>query len=205
MITVAAKPPNVNANAIVNHGLNELGFRQNAGPLGAFGISVGTEMTVVPGRILPPPGVKYGQGTPAVDDRASWNLRNVRFAKGATLDNWAVLVIKDGNQRDEFSGASDPELIATMRGFADMCKKSGMTVAQKPPAFVAVDLPQKDRSDPIRAHAITTIRNVLTSLKPKPKLIMVALSNGDKHIYSGIKHLCDVYLDVGEGAISPQF
>jgi hypothetical protein len=25
---------------------------------------------------------------------------------------------------------------------------------------------------------------------------MVILSNGDKHIYSGIKHLCDSYLDV---------
>lgn len=56
MITAAAKPPNVNASAIVGRGLDELGFRAGADPLGAFGVSIGTEMTVVPGRILPPPG-----------------------------------------------------------------------------------------------------------------------------------------------------
>lgn len=75
MITVAAKPPNINGQAIAGRGLDELGYRQGADPLGTFGISIGQEMAVVPGRILPPPGIKYGMGTPAVDDRASWNLR----------------------------------------------------------------------------------------------------------------------------------
>jgi hypothetical protein len=32
--------------------------------------------------------------------------------------------------------------------------------------------------------------------KQKPALLLVILSNGDKHIYAGLKHLCDVYLDV---------
>ena len=155
-------------------------------------------MTVVPGRILPAPGIKYGQGTPAVDDRASWNLRNVRFAIGATLDNWAVLIIKDGNPRDEFSGSGDPELISTMKGFADMCGRSGMTVGKKAPFLTAVDLPRKDRSDPVRARAIAGIRTTLMNIKPKPSLVLIVLSNGDKHIYSGIKHLCDSHLDVGE-------
>jgi len=198
MITVAAKPPNVNAGAIVNHGLAELGFRQGAAPLGAFGVSIGTEMAVVPGRILPAPGIKYRQGTPAVDERASWNLRNVKFAIGATLDNWAVLVIKDGNPRDEFSGPGDPGLSFTMKGFADMCSQSGMTVGKKAPFLTAVDLPRKDRTDPIRARAIATIRTTLMNIKPKPTLVLIVLSNGDKHIYSGIKHLCDSHLDVGE-------
>ncbi|RDB23947.1 Protein argonaute-3 [Hypsizygus marmoreus] len=196
MITVAAKPPNVNANAIVGRGLDELGFRQGAAPLGAFGISIGTEMAVVPGRILPAPGIKYGQGTPNVDDRASWNLRGVKFAKGARLENWAVLLIKDGNPRDEFSGPGDPELLSTMRDFAGMCRASGMTVDKKDPVMVAVNLPVRDRADPTRAAAIAAIRSTLRSLKAKPTLVLVVLSNGDKHIYSGLKHLCDSYLDL---------
>ncbi|KAG6907598.1 hypothetical protein DXG01_008216 [Tephrocybe rancida] len=196
MITYAAKPPNINANAIVGRGLNELGFRQGAAPLGAFGISIGTEMTVVPGRILSPPGIKYGSGTPQVDDRASWNLRNVRFAKGATLSNWAVLLIKDGNDRDEFVSRADPELMQTMRGFAAMCRTSGMNVDKADPVVVQCDLPRKDRADPTRAQAITEIRTALRTLKAKPTLVLVLLSNGDKHIYSGIKHLCDSYLDL---------
>ncbi|KAG6876982.1 hypothetical protein C0992_011165 [Termitomyces sp. T32_za158] len=198
MITIAAKPPNINANVIVKRGLDELGFRQGAGPLGAFGISIGSEMAVVPGRILPPPGIQYKLGTPQVDDRASWNLRNVRFAKGATLSNWAVLLIKDGNDRDEFANISDPELMRTIKGFADMCQNSGMNVDKVSPTVVQCQLPRKDRADPIRSQAISAIRTTLKSLKTKPNIVLVLLSNSDKHVYSGLKHLCDSYLDLGQ-------
>jgi eukaryotic translation initiation factor 2C len=197
MITVAAKPPNVNAMSIVDRGLDELGFKSGCDQLSAFGISVGTEMTVVPGRILTPPGIRYGQGTPSVDERASWNLRNVKFHKGARLENWAVLVILDGNTRDEFSKPDDPELQATYRGFASMCKNSGMSVDQKDPAVIAARLPPKTPSDPIRAAAVGTIQQQLKSLKTKPSLVLILLSSGDKHVYAGIKHLCDSYLDLG--------
>ena len=54
MITTAARPPNVNAQSIANQGLDLLGFRSGAAPLGAFGVSIGSEMAVVPGRILVP-------------------------------------------------------------------------------------------------------------------------------------------------------
>jgi len=201
MITAAAKPPNVNATSIVGHGLDELGFRRGTAQLSAFGISVGTEMTVVPGRILSPPGIKYGQGTPSVDERASWNLRNVKFARGTRLENWAILVILDGNPRDEFSRPDDPELQTTYRGFATMCRNSGMAVDQKDPVVLAARLPSKTPTDPTRAAAIGTIRQQLMSAKAKPSLVLVLLSNGDKHVYSGIKHLCDSYLDLGQSLI----
>ncbi|KAG5636873.1 hypothetical protein H0H81_006534 [Sphagnurus paluster] len=196
MILVAAKPPNVNARAIVGPGLDELGFRAGAAPLGAFGVSIGTEMAVIPGRILPPPGIRYGQGTPDVDERASWNLRNVRFAKGASLSSWAVLLIKDGNDRDEFRGPADPELLQVLGGLGDMCRKSGMNVDKKPPVVVVAELPRKDKTDPTRAQAISAIRTTLRSIKVKPQMVLVVLSNGDKHVYSGIKHLCDSHLDL---------
>ena len=198
MITVAAKPPNVNAMSIAECGLDELGFKSGSAQFNAFGISIGNEMTVVPGRILSPPGIKYGQGTPSVDEKASWNLRNVKFTKGARLENWAVLVILDGNGRDEFSKPDDPGLQATYRGFATMCKNSGMIVEQKDPSVVAARLPPKTPTDPTRAAAIAVIRQQLMSLKTKPSLVLVILSNGDKHVYAGIKHLCDSYLDLGQ-------
>jgi hypothetical protein len=199
MITVAAKPPNVNAQSIVGPGLDELGFRPSASPqLNAFGISIGNEMTVVPGRILPSPGIKYGTGTPAVDEKASWNLRGVKFTRGARLENWAILVIRDGNDRDEFSNPADPEFKATYQGFAKMCRDSGMSVDAKDPAILAARLPPKTPTDPTRAQAVVSIRAALMTAKPKPSIVLVILSNGDKHVYNGIKHLCDCYLDVGE-------
>jgi len=50
MIKVAARPPNVNAQSIVGPGLERLGYKSGADPLSAFGMSVGREMTIVPGR-----------------------------------------------------------------------------------------------------------------------------------------------------------
>ncbi|KAG5652514.1 hypothetical protein H0H81_004786 [Sphagnurus paluster] len=197
MILIAAQPPNVNANAIVGRGLDELGFRARAEPLGAFGMSVGTEMAVVPGRILPAPGVQYAQNSPAIDERASWNLRNVRFAKGASLSSWAVLLIKDGNDQDEFRGPQDPDLIKVVNGFAGMCRKSGMGVDKKLPVIVEAQLPPKDpKADRFREGAVKVIREKLEPLK-KVQMVLVMLSNADKHVYAGIKHVCDSYLDVG--------
>jgi hypothetical protein len=114
------------------------------------------------------------------------------------LENWAVLVIHDGNNRDEFPSRTDPELKATYQGFAKMCKVSGMIVDAKDPAILTADLPPRTSTDPTRAQAISAIRIALTSHKPKPSIVLVILSNGDKHVYNGIKHLCDCYLDVGE-------
>jgi eukaryotic translation initiation factor 2C len=200
MIKVAANPPNINAQAIMNNGLNSLGFKP--GPsispaLNAFGVQIGTEMAVVPGRILSPPAIRYGRGNPAVDERASWNLRGVTFAQGARLEKWGVLLIKDGNDREEFYDINDPELRQVVSGFASMCRTSGMVVGQEPPQFAQANLPRRDPTDPTRDKAVAAIRTTLMNqFRSKPSIVLVILSSGDKHIYSGLKHLCDVWLDV---------
>ncbi len=87
MILHACKPPNVNARSIVGQGLTSLGFKDDAEPLPGFGIKIGHQMTVVPGRLLKAPKVMYNRGAQQVDEeRASWNLRSVRFAKAMTID-----------------------------------------------------------------------------------------------------------------------
>lgn len=194
MITVACRPPNVNAAAIINRGIRELGYAGVTDPLRAFGITIGNEMAVVPGRILAPPNIRYGQGAPRVDDRAGWNLRDVKFAVGGRLDNWAVLLIRDG-ERDEFNGPNDPQAQATVDGFVQMCRKSGVNISPAG-AIVEAHLPRKTAQQPIRADAIQAIRQAMMTVKKKPVLFFVVLANGDRHIYSGIKHLCDCYLDI---------
>ncbi|KAI6096159.1 ribonuclease H-like domain-containing protein [Pisolithus croceorrhizus] len=196
MIITACQPPNVNGEAIVNQGLNRLGFQSPGAVLQAFGVGVGQEMAVVPGRILPTPGIKYSQNnSPVIDAKASWNLRGVKFAVGATIPKMAVLVIKDGRQRDEFAGANDPELREVVAGFRQMCVTSGMRVGEEP-SYVEAHLPAKDNNDPMRKGAIEKIRQALLTLKPKPGIVMVMLADGDKAVYEGLKHLCDVFLGV---------
>ena len=195
MITTACQPPNVNGEAIINQGLNHLGFRGAQPVLQAFGIGVGSDMAVVPGRILPRPGIKYSSGSspPTIDDKASWNLRGVKFAVGATLEKMAVLVIKDG-KGGEFEGVSDPELHEVVKGFRAMCATSGMRLTGEP-IYIQVKLPPKSHADPMRRAAINDIRTAL-SKQSKPNIIMVMLADGDKAIYEGLKHLCDVYMGV---------
>lgn len=194
MITIACQPPNVNGEAIVNQGLSNLGLKVAGPELQSFGVSIGPDMAVVPGRILPKPGIGYSTGPASIDDKASWNLRGVKFALGARLEKWTVLVIKDGN-RDEFADSSDPELHQVVSGFSKMCNVSGMRITADP-NYTTAQLPRKDPSDPMRRAAIEAIRNALLRVKPKPSLLLVMLSSTDKAIYEGLKHLCDVFLDV---------
>jgi eukaryotic translation initiation factor 2C len=97
MIRVAARPPNQNADLIQN-GLEALGFKQATGLLKQFNIGIGTEMAVVPGRILPPPQILYANNKSMKAENASWNLRDIKFQLGATLDKWAVLNLRDNGR-----------------------------------------------------------------------------------------------------------
>lgn len=199
MLSVAAKPPNYNAQAIHGTGLDQLGFRSTANPLRAFGIDIGTDMTIVPARILPPPTLQYGgQGAgPTINDKASWNLRDVKFARGAKFSKWIVLVLQDGG-RSDFGGTNDPNLKSTVEGLVRMCNKSGMNVSwgAQDPIYVTVQLPAKKNSDAVRQDAIGKLHDTLRRLPAKPSFALVMLSNNDKHIYSGLKHLCDVGLGI---------
>jgi eukaryotic translation initiation factor 2C len=199
MIEIAAKPPNVNASAIVDEGLKLLGFAGASSVRSKLGVSIQPEMAVVPGRILKSPGLQYGQGskTPEIDERAGWNLRNIKFAFGGRLDNWLVLVIRDGKNKEFQLG--DPGLKPTIKGFVEMCRTSGIQVPQGAgePKYAQVDLPPKALpSDPLRERAIEAIRTAVGN--QKPKLALVLLADGDKHIYSGIKRLFDTQLDIGK-------
>jgi eukaryotic translation initiation factor 2C len=148
MILHACKPPAANARAIVSQGLSSLGFATTEQPLGGFGVRISGQMAVVPARVLPAPRVMYAQKSQEIDARASWNLRSVKFSQGATLGQWAVLCIRDGNAKSEFGGGiRDPELIKVLGGFKKMMSVSGMTVRGEPRIAEAV-LPPKVRCVP---------------------------------------------------------
>ena len=198
MLNVACKPPKENADEIVSRGINKLGFGNSNPVLDAFGVSVGTEMAVVPGRVLDKPGLSYSATSASINERASWNLKDVKFAVGARLDRWAVLVIQDGGRQD-FRGPSDPELRGIIDRFRAMCNRSGMQVQPVAEhAYADVRLPSYRGVNRFRDDAIEDIERALRSLMERaaPELVLVMLSNEDRAIYNGLKRLCDVQLDI---------
>lgn len=196
MIKYACNAPRKNVNDIVQHGLHRLGFQKTTAPpaLREFGLTVGNEMTNVPARILPPPSILYAHGRATVDQRASWNFKDKQFKDPKTLNNWAVLIIKDGLGSD-FVGPYDKGLIRILEAFALFCNNSGMSVVADP-AVTTATLPPKVSTDPFRKQGINAIRDALLRLPNKPSIVLVMLSNSDRPIYAGLKALCDGKLDV---------
>lgn len=197
MSVVARQPAKICGETTINQLRHQLGLNVIRPELESFGITISPDMAVVPGRILSKPGITYASSASAsISDRASWNLVGVKFAIGARLDNWAILAIKDGDASGEFSGSSDRDLLEVVSAFRHMCNASGMLVTTNP-TYTTAQLPPKDLSrDPMRREAIHIIKDALLTIRPKPTLILIMLANGDSAIYEGIKHLCDVRLDV---------
>ena len=197
MIRYACNPPKVNADSIVNKGLSKLGLSPETitAPLTGFGITVDTEMVVVPGRELPPPGLTYRSGRPDVRN-GSWNILDVKFQRGATVTSWWVMVVRDGNLA--ISGPQDPALKGLVQGFAAKCKKSGMAIPDGPPKLLVTPELPRPNNDPSRTAALGIIRKVMTDAlsgrNSKPSFILVLLSMRDNYIYPGIKRLGDVEL-----------
>jgi len=109
MLGFAARPPNANALSITGtaakrgkglglfslavDGVNNVQTRAGK----PFGVTVGTEMITVPGRILSAPRIKYGKQE-IQTKFGSWNCANQRFVTTGAFAKWQVLVINHGNK-----------------------------------------------------------------------------------------------------------
>jgi hypothetical protein len=201
MIRYACNPPAVNADAIVNRGLPILGLApasESAAAVNGFGLSISAEMAVIPARELPPPRLSYKVGSANVRD-GSWNILDVKFHRGGAVNNWWVLVVRDGPS-SMINDPKDPQLIGLYGGFADKCTRSGMRMPSGPPQILAVELVNPNQ-DPSRAQSIDLIRQKFKqlmgpNLNQRPSFVLVLLSHVDNYIYPGIKRLGDVELGI---------
>ena len=184
MIRYACNPPKVNAEAIVNQGFKSLGFSD---PIGGFGITIDTNMAVIPGRRLGPPGLSYKVGTARVAG-GSWNILDVKFHKGASVASWWVVVVRDG--LGMVTGPQDTKLRDLVAGFKAKCQRSGMVMPDGLPTLIPINLPTPN-VDPARLRAIEMIKNAFKSkiaeLKKKPSFALVLLERRDNYIYPAIK------------------
>ncbi|KAJ3494420.1 hypothetical protein NLJ89_g10812 [Agrocybe chaxingu] len=199
MIRYACNPPRVNAEEIINKGFPALGLGGPAGtqtPIDGFGIGIDPNMTVVPGRELPPPRLSYRVGQARVAN-GSWNILDVKFHRGATISSWWVLVIRDG--RGIIKGPNDQNFMGLVQGFASKLAKSGMNIPAGMPRLLSPPTIPPPQSDPQRIQALNNIREGLKAelaQRGKPSFILVLLENRDNYIYPGIKRIGDVELGI---------
>ncbi|KAK7032353.1 hypothetical protein VNI00_013101 [Paramarasmius palmivorus] len=161
-----------------------------------FGISVSNEMAVVPGRVIAPPRLFYGQKAITASNGA-WNITTVKFHKGAQVKSWWIMLVMDSAARNTIvSGPQDSRLLALRDSFVSKLTNCGMAMPRdKPVPFATPLLPTG--TDKFRKDALgiirTTLQNQLDSARgQKPDSVLVLLSHEDNFIYPGIKTIGDV-------------
>ncbi|KIJ43810.1 hypothetical protein M422DRAFT_47658 [Sphaerobolus stellatus SS14] len=191
MIKFACNPPADNARSIVGQGLGALGFNGTQS-LTNFGLGVNLEMGVVPARILAPPRIKYAQDKSAsiFAEKASWNLRDVRFFKGMPLNNWGVFAISSPS--GGFGGSNDPALGSVIDAFMRGCTTAGMPTGA--PASVFVTPPVTPHNPQLHNLFKEAIKANMVS--KKVTYILVILPDANKRVYSTIRRICDVELGI---------
>ncbi|EAU83532.1 QDE2 protein [Coprinopsis cinerea okayama7 len=198
----------LNAETITDAGFKLLGFSPSAqpkGPVGAngFGMQVDEEMSVVPGRELPPPALHYkDKNRPLRTNNASWNIMDVQFRIPASVQTWWVLVLREtgGDPPYRVQSNQDPRLRDLVTQFRDKLKKSGINIPSAMPRLLpVVDLPDV-HDDPGRLRALNFVRKGLasemekTTPQTRPSFMLVLLEQKEKYIYPGIKRIGDVEL-----------
>lgn len=214
MIQFACKSPKENAESIQNNGIAQLGLGGRNDelvcasfsmfltppltplPQSPFKMGMEQEMVVVPGRILPAPGITYAAGgkTPFVSG-ASWNLAGVKFARAAALKTWSCLVIQDSTR-------TVPKEVVTglLTAVMESAKSYGMTTS---PVLMkladgnfipVVNLPREKGDTKALIDALSP--GFARFVQSKVQIVYVLLPSKDKSLYSAVKYCGDVKFGV---------
>ena len=157
-------------------------------------------MIVVPGRVLSSPRVTYsGKVKANLGGGASWNLRNLKFPRAATILPWAMLRIGAAAK------VSEELLEKQYKSLTTTFSLCGLKSAQArfPPGFGPL-LPElklpEDESEINKVLVNSELRSIFGNCQRNgTKMLLVILPSDDSWLYERIKYLGDV-----EYGISPQ-
>ncbi|OBT77828.1 hypothetical protein VF21_03237 [Pseudogymnoascus sp. 05NY08] len=187
MIRFACRKPHLNAQSITSDGLAILGFNANSNSnLGLFGINVNTNMITVPGRILPPPVVKY-QGKNTVNPRGGqWNMMGVKFTQGSKVPPWTYLCIEKKGWNSPIRG--EDHISSIMAEFQGMMNASGL-VAAAPFNGKRIVL-DAGQNVPSNDELIDNMFKM--AVIGKVQLMVVVLPDTNAAIYNAVKYAGDI-------------
>ncbi|CAG8475064.1 Piwi domain-containing protein [Rhizophagus irregularis DAOM 181602=DAOM 197198] len=191
MIKFTCQPPSSRANKI-SQCIEVLNYRLNE-YMQQFGFRVSNEMAIIQARVLPTPTLHYHPASKEdtfIPKDGLWNLRNKKFATGATLGSWSCAVF--GSERYYPMGAIQKfirELITT-------CQDTGMNIPNKNPPIQHCN-PQ--------GGIETALRQVWVKAgnlaKSKPQLILCILPNTGVSLYAEIKRVGDTVIGVASQCV----
>jgi eukaryotic translation initiation factor 2C len=144
------------------------------------------KLTVVPGRVLRGPDIKYKDSKVASTRFGSWNMQSIQFTTRARLPSWTYLWLSSQGSRDAWN--NDQELASTLNVFQAKLKEVGIDVNAYTPGL-RITLSATNIDAEIDA-AIQ--RFVSHPTRKPPTLLLMIMPYVDTSIYNRVKFTCDV-------------
>ncbi|KAI6152116.1 argonaute-like protein [Pisolithus tinctorius] len=175
--------------ASISNGLSVLAYGQSQ-YMREFGMRVDDNSGPInlPARVLPPPKLRYGQGSPqpvVTPANGAWNMIDKRFFRPATIDRWIVVVYE---RQQRFNQQSAQDMI---NGLVQCSRDVGMRVNDTSP-MVTWQNGQGRIADQLRQAG----NECFQQTRQRPTLIVVILPDNANDIYTAVKHFGDVTVGV---------
>ncbi|RMZ87687.1 hypothetical protein DV736_g5076, partial [Chaetothyriales sp. CBS 134916] len=180
MIKFAVAPPDKRLAAI-NEGKSWLNWEKDA-YLQNYGLHMGKDFIQTNARLLPPPGVKFGNRTEQPQTRGRWDLRGKTFltANPQILEVWGIGIFENGRIRPD--KAIIDKFVAD---FTRAYRGHGGQVANRPP-YIAKLVPDA-------GNAVEYLhQGTGNTFKRRPQLLIFLVQDKQSQHYLRIKKSCDV-------------
>jgi hypothetical protein len=186
MIKFAARPPNLNAESIEGPSLEifQVSNANKEQSIEQFGLQVVTQMLTVPARVLPSVPITFKQ--PVIPRNGQWNLRDVKFHRGARMGKFSGLEIRAENRRPQTANFGD-----TFALVAAELTRYGMQIDETlPPGnFLTIKSPNISKHWSEIAFQVDKALEILAKKGIKWLLVSIPEQNG--FLYSAIKTPAD--------------
>ncbi|KAF8914444.1 argonaute-like protein [Gymnopilus junonius] len=173
--------------ASIRQGLQVLQYGQSE-YIRQFGMKISETPMSVRARVLPPPMLKYGEGSAQKTIKpanGSWNMRDKKFFKPSVIKQW-VIVVYESERRFPRRAAEEMAF-----GFCQGAVSVGMQVMDSHPVIV-----YENGQGVIGEQLKRAGKACLDQKKSPPNLMVVVLPEGGNQIYTAVKHFGDVTMGV---------
>jgi eukaryotic translation initiation factor 2C len=177
MIRFAVEPPPQRWQAI-EHGLKMLNWN-NDPYLKQHGLQIDTRKTVVDGRLLPAPTVKYGTGEAKPGTSGRWDLKGKKFLtpNPVPLKSWGVCVVSGRR-----GGKPDRSVIENfMKAFIQTYQSHGGRVENKTPILIGGE------GEDAGSWVTETWNRAGQQSNMRPQILVFILPDKNSTVYNRIK------------------
>ncbi|XP_033125721.1 protein argonaute-2-like [Anneissia japonica] len=142
--------------------------------LKAFGISINPNLVKTPGRVLPPPAIKYREERSAQPNEGSWDMRGKKFRNAVNVNVWGIICFEN----ERFCRSDDLDKMHSV--LVDVSRKIGMPFEYA--AFVKYEYPDTNFVEMFKYYR---------EKYPGLQLLFIVLPGKGNDIYGNIKKAGD--------------